>query len=44
MQRKTGSIVNKFTAPDLVEEREKIDFDKDEMTDFLYGGRETYNL
>jgi acyl-CoA oxidase len=41
--RKTGSVANKFVAPDLEEERAKRDFDADEMQKFLYNGEEAIN-
>ena len=38
----TGSIKNKIVAPDLLAEREKCDFDQQEMREFLAGGKERY--
>jgi hypothetical protein len=37
-----GSIKNKIVASDLEEERNKCNFNKDELTDILFGGREIY--
>lgn len=35
-----GSIKNKIVASDLIEERGKCNFDKEEMSELIYGSKE----
>lgn len=40
---RTGSIKNKIVSPDLIEERQKCNFNSQELTEFLYNGKENVN-
>lgn len=40
---RTGSIKDKIVAPDLLEERAKRNFDAEELTHALYGGKQGYD-
>jgi len=42
MQRVQGSLKNKITATDMLEERAKVAFDQQELQVYLHGGEENF--